>query len=333
MYIELIRDEFNTVDIVKQIDTGVERSYIINTEKGKFFLKFLNSGYFKPEGFIAGGKLLEIIREKTLIPAADLYTTSFDIENYSDTAFYITEYISGDHLDGYMENLSERFYKNMFSELGLYTAEYNNIPIKCDLFGWAGWFNNSIKTFGGHKKFKNFLLQRITDSLSKIKQENPMFYIREPVRDTLEYIQNLELNFSGPCLVNYDIKFQNIIFNTNQDSNTAVKCIVDWDNPIIGTVSYNLAKAERHFKTGYSKKNYTDKVHFDIFFEEYQKNSKYDIDKEILTSLEMDLCRLEDFVDVSKHFLNYYDHLDKEEQQVAKEYYETQILNILEKIR
>lgn len=332
MYLEILSSEFSTVEIVRQIDIGVERSYVIDTEEGKFFVKFLDSGYFEPEGFIAGGKLLEIIRENSSVPVADLYTTSFDIEADTDTAFYITEYVSGDYVDGYTEELSQEFYETMFSELGVYVAEYNNISIPCDLFGWAGWFNNSIKTFGGHDQFKMFLLQRITDSLSKITQDNPMSCIRKPVRDSLESIQDLELNFSDPCLVNHDIKFQNMIFDTSHGSRTAIKCVLDWDNPIIGTASYNLAKVERHFKTGYSKRRHTDKVYFDMFFEEYQKNSKYDIDNGILNSLEMSLCRLEDFVDVSKHFLTYYDHLDEDEQQVAREYYETEILDIVDRI-
>lgn len=46
----------------------------------------------------------------------------------------------------------------------------------------------------------------------------------------------------------------------------------------------------------------------------------------------MDICRLADYTGVSKHFLDYYGHLNKDERDKINDYYENRILNILNRI-
>lgn len=316
---------------ISKIEDGVEESYKISTCQDLYFIKFLKSECFKPRGFIAGAKILPIIKEQSSIPVPKLHKTSFDIQYYNGIPFYITEYIDGHHIKDYESSLSDAYYENVFDDLGYYLSEYNNIDIDCEQFGWAGWFNEKIEPFGGYKKFKDFLIQRINDSSSNIHSDNPMHCIKEDIRQHIKNIKDINFKFNDPCLVNYDIKFQNIIFDKN-NKNNPVKSIIDWDNPIIGTPLYNIAKIKRHFIKDYCinpRKNYIKRI-----INSYCKNSKYNIDKnKIQNSPEMSLCELADYTDVCKHFMNYYGHLNDSELNVCKCYYKNKILDLLREIR
>lgn len=319
----------NNPSYITKIDKGVEDSYIVKTKRNKYFIKFLDSGYFKPEGFVAGGKLLDIIEDKSEIPVPSLYYIS---DKKSDNyPYYITEYIDGYNTTQYKSNkFSDRYYKQFQKNLGRYIAQFNNINVGCDEYGWAGWFEDGIRPFGGHSNFQKFIIQRLEDSLSSIEDENPMRCIKNHLEDILPLVKELDINFSGICMVNYDIKFQNIILCSNDEK--PIKSIIDWDNPIIGVPEYNIAKIERHFIKDYRvNMNDIDK-YFDLFINTYCKNSKYDINKNITETLRFDLCRLADYTDVSKHFVDYYGDLDEKEINNAVNYYKQKICRIINRI-
>lgn len=158
-----------------------------------------------------------------------------------------------------------------------------------------------------------------------------MISIKQNILDNVQNIKNISLDFDKTsCIVNYDIKLQNIIFN-KKGSKRVIKCIIDWDNPIIGLPTYNIAKTERHLITDYCL-NLNDS-YFDYLIESYCKESEYNISPDrFKNSLEMDICRLADYTGVSKHFLDYYGHLNKDERDKINDYYENRILNILNRI-
>lgn len=314
---------------ITKIDRGVEDSYTVKTNKNEYFIKFLDSGYFKPQGFVAGGKLLDIIKDKSEIPCPSLYYIS---DKRSDNyPYYITEYVDGYNTTQYENNkFSDSYYKRFQKDLGRYIAQFNNINVECDEYGWAGWFEDEIRPFGGHNNFKKFLIQRLENSLSSIENKNPMRCIKSHLDNVLPSIKELDIYFSGICMVNYDIKFQNIILSFDKEN--PIKSIIDWDNPIIGVPEYNIAKIERHLIKDYRVNMNDIHKYFNLFINTYCKNSKYNINKNVTDTLKFDLCRLADYTDVSKHFVDYYNDLNEKEINNAVNYYKQKICRIINRI-
>jgi hypothetical protein len=319
---------------IQEIDKGVEKSFEVETKNSeKYFIKFLDSGYFNPKGFLAGPYLMKKIEKETEIPVANIHYISEEKPNLSSEPFYITEYIKGKNIDNYNKELEYSYYKKMFRELGKYIAQLNNIKIQKNTYGWAGYFEDSgIDSFSDRKDFKDYIYYMIKDSVDKIDKDNPMINQKENMIKTMRNIKDLDLDFESPCLTNYDIKFNNLILYKN-NKNKIIKSIIDWDNPILGTPLFNIIKIERRFVTGANKNLKFDKRSdlFRIFLESYNNFSKnYEIS--IHNNIKADIFRILDYIETSKHFDDYYGNLEDKKQRQIYDFYSRRIRVLSNKI-
>lgn len=316
---------------VSKIEKGVETSFIVvGNNFNKYFIKFLNSGYFEPEGFLAGAFLMKTIKNRTEIPVPEVYYISKKDPKLVKNPFYITEYIEGKNIDNYISEISFSKYKQMFKELGEYTAQFNNINVDTNSYGWGGYFEGEFRSFSDRTDFTQYIYDMIKDSTNKMQENNPMIRHKKTMIKTMKNIKKLEVKFDKPCLVNYDIKFDNLILNRN-NKNKIIKSMIDWDNPVLAPPIYNIIKFERHFITGACKNMSFEKRKklFQIYLKYYSKNCNFNTD---VNSLQADLCRLEDYILVSKHFNDYYGQLDERKQEEIYNYYKNRIQVLSKKI-
>lgn len=305
---------------ISEINRGVEKSVIVKDKDSKYFIKFLNSGYFEAEGMLAGATLSNKLMLETDIPVPEVYYISDSVPDLCDSPYYITEYINGLNYNCYNDDFNYSEYKNMFRDLGFYTAELNNISICEDRYGWGRISDyGSLEVFGsGNETFLDYLYGMIDDSIGKIDKNNPMYSSKNIMKNIKSSINNLDVEFDDPCLTNYDIKFSNLIFNKSK--NNMIKAMVDWDNPIFAPPIYNIIKIERHFVSGIDKKLEFSKRKklFKLFLDSYNSNFERDYNINIYNNIKADLCRIEDYINVSKHFNDYYGNNNEKYKKLIK---------------
>ena len=318
---------------ITSISNGVETSFKITTNANTYFMKFNTSGYFNSKGFICGVKLLPRLAEQG-IPVAEAIGGSISHPPFGD--FYITTYLDNcTVLTGYDRPIQS--YQRYFKQLGKYTSLLHSIPTDSNTYGWAGWFNNSIRPFGGTEIYTDWIVKMIYDSLESISEDHTFFEYKSYILEIVDEIEDVSITFGDPVISNYDLKFENCLINPRKE-NPHIEAIIDWDNPILAPPIHTLVKLERHYTTIGSvaledPPEVTKAI--DYIIEEYLSHTSFSYieDEDVMTDIRTDVCRFEDCVGMIRHFENYYGNFSTKDREWIKEYYVDRLEMLGERIR
>jgi len=304
----------------REIGEGIETAYkVTGSNREDYFIKFLTSGYFEPEGFICGGNLLPMLHEQE-IPVPRLVYCSEANPQIGVTPYYITNFVDGKKVSGYenTENTSIETYRSYFRNLGRYTARLHQIPVQSEVYGWAGWFNNQIEPFGGYDSFSEWVAQEVSRYGEKITESHSCYAKKDQIASLAEQIETLSLDCSDPVICTYDRKFENVILENTVEPRA--KALIDWDNPVLAPPEYMLSRIEKHYVTHPrldSSVQYNLEKVLQYVLEGYYRESGRGL--ELQNSPTYTICRIDSFVSDLRHFDRFYKDCPESTKDLVRE--------------
>jgi hypothetical protein len=314
-----IHTDTQLVDSTELTD-GIETSFKVEgSDNNHYFIKFLTSEYFEPEGFICGGELLPLLQEQN-IPVPSLIYCSEPKPHIGNKPFYITEYVEGKTVSGYgdINVQSIEQFRTYFRDLGKYTARLHSLPVNSHVYGWAGWFNDQVAPFGGYDSFSEWVGQEVHRYGNKLTDSHSCSERKDQIQRLSQRITTLDVECSDPVICTYDRKFENVILEETFEPRA--KALIDWDNPVLAPPEYMLSRIEKHYVT-HPRMDST--ISYDLesvlpyVLEGYQMESGTTLS--LQDSLVYTICRIDSFVSDIRHFDRFYEDYPDSTQDLVRE--------------
>lgn len=311
------------------IDEGIENSTVIETSNNKYILKIHDNIYYNsPGNFLAGPKIIDIVTNTTDIPVPEIIKYG----KLDERTYYVMEYENGFHFD--VDKNSFNLQLNIISEIGEYLAQLHNVDCNKEHFGWISYHESKDSIYINNKftSFKDLLCKQsheLNDSIREGGKFSNMSDKKNRFSDCVSkidrivnYIQdNVDINTEKKYCHN-DYKYDNIIISEDKK----VKCIIDWDSPMVADPLYNVIQSELNLISKYEINNKITTDQKEKLQETFRKSYESTRDKQI--NFNSPIVHISDFyynLKFMNNFAHWMRYASNKEKQKTESYLSNKI--------
>ena len=242
----------SSIDTVQSIEEGIEQTALVTTHSGNYVIKAHKTDvYDSPEGFIGGPILMQILTERTEIPVPTVHGFRTKEESAFDMPYYVMEYVEGEKFDFDTHNTDT--HEAVIAQSGELLARLHNLDVEPDGFGWAGYCNGTLKTFGEYSTFQSFLEEKLTERVvdllnggkfpEKAKDPKRFVDIAEQLDGEMSSLINTVSLDTESAYCCWDYRYQN--FKIDPEEEQPITGVFDWDIPMVTDPIYNVRRVEQ----------------------------------------------------------------------------------------